>query len=182
MSTSLSQPITAETLQDLQAKISKARKSLTKLLNDHDKATYDLDLFENNLFLDFVLKRNEREFHGSNDTIRKAELTEAQESIPEWREKSATVEKLKRDKRKAGDDLADLESQFKIDLAVFEDTRHKANRAVLGDLLRMPAPVLVSRPTDPTETQPNPVAAAAVTVAVETVQEAVAQSFYEDLG
>lgn len=163
-------PVTKESLERLRSDLSKARKDLTKFMNDHDEVERDLKISKNSLFLDYALKRNGLKFEGTNDKIREAELEEILLGRPDYQEKTTRLEYLKRQKREAADHVSDLETQLKTDLSTFEDERAKANRAILAEVLQSE----VSHPT--------PIKTKSVEVAVDTARESVQARFYDDLG
>jgi len=176
------QPVTSESLRELQASLVKARREVTRLLNEHEKAVEAETLYRNSVELDFVLSQNGRSYKGSNADKRKLELEDALNNDDEYLKLAAAVDRIKRDKRDAADNLSNLETQLKIDLDIFEDDRHKANRAILMDVTKVLG-TPIKGPV-PEITMANPVTAVtavASELAVQTAMESVSQSFLDDL-
>jgi hypothetical protein len=163
------QTVTAEYLQELQLKISKARKSFTKLMNEHEKLEKEIELLKNTIQLDYLFERNGCKYNekSSSDIKRDAELKEILSQHAQYQEKTLELDKYKRDKRKSADELSDLETELKVALNIFEDNRHKANRAALQGL---------------NEQQGSNHAENLKALTVETLKESVSNSFYADLG
>jgi len=176
-------PVTSESLRELQAKLGKARREVTRLINEHEKAVESETLYRNTVELDFVLNQNGRSYKGSNADKRKLELEEALNGDPEYQKLASVVDRIKREKRAAADNLSDFEIQLKIDLDIFEDDRHKANREVLMEATRVLGG-LPPKSSIPEVNHANPVVAVAQAVqelAINTATESISQSFLDFL-
>lgn len=182
------QPVTSESLRELHGQLSKARKEVTRLINEHEKAVEAETMYRNTVELDFVLNQNGRSYKGSNADKRKLELEDALNNDEQYKTLANTVERIKREKRAAADTLNDLETKLKIDLDIFEDDRHKANRALLLDITKTFGDInkTIGDIKSPIAeiNQANPVSALAQAtedLVIKTAVGSISQSFLDDL-
>jgi predicted nucleic acid-binding Zn-ribbon protein len=156
--------ITADSLRSLQSSLNKARRNLSNVFVKIEALEKDLDQYENLVFLNFIYKRNNCEFKGKNENTRQAEIKEYLAEKTDYTDKKDQLEYLHVRKRELQDDLSDLETQLRINLAIFENDRSRANRSIL-------ARVIETRSITPPE----------ITAAVEELSEPPLSSFYSEI-